>query len=60
MDDSNPNLNNEDNKDSYAQEGEITDSTIKRMKNNDGLDEFDNNFNNHDIFYNKMKNLFDD
>ena len=30
------------------------------MKNNDGLDEFDNNFNNHDKFYNKMKNLFDD
>jgi hypothetical protein len=38
---------------------EISEST-KRIKNNDGLDEFDNNFNNHDLFYNKMKNLFDD
>ena len=37
----------------------LSEST-KRIKNNDGLDEFDNNFNNHDLFYNKMKNLFDD
>jgi len=36
------------------------DSNIKREKNNDGLDEFDNNFNEHDKFYKKMKNLFDE
>ena len=54
------NLNNEENKDSNLQQGEITDSAMKRMKNNDGLDEYDNNFNNHDQFYNKMKNIFDE
>jgi hypothetical protein len=39
---------------------ELTESTYKRMKNEDGLDEFDNNFNNHDLFYNRMKRIFDD
>ena len=36
------------------------DSNIKRNMNNDGLDEFDNNFNEHDKFYKKMKNLLDE
>ena len=35
------------------------DSNIKKIRNNDGLDEFDNNFNEHDKFYKKMKNLLD-
>jgi hypothetical protein len=54
------NLNNEENKDSNLQQEEITESAMKRMKNNDGLDEYDNNFNNHDKSYNKMKNIFDE
>ena len=53
FEDSNMNFNKEEKND-------IRDSNLKRMKNNDGLDEFDNNFNNHDKFYNKMKNIFDD
>ena len=36
------------------------DSNIKKNINNDGLDEFDNNFNEHDKFYKKMKNLLDE
>ena len=36
------------------------DSKIKRMNNNDEFDEFDNNFNEHEKIYQKMKNLFDD
>ena len=36
------------------------DSYFKKIKNDDGLDEFDNNFNEHDKFYKKMINLFDD
>ena len=36
------------------------DSIVKKIKNNDGMDEFDNNFYGHEKFYKKMKNLFDD
>ena len=36
------------------------DSNIKKNINNDGLDEFDNNFNEHDKFYKKMKYLLDE
>ena len=59
LDESNKNLSKERNKNRNLKKDEISDSTIKRI-NNDGLDEFDNNFNNHDKFYNKMKKLFDD
>ena len=41
-------------------ETRLEDSKIKKIKNNDGLDEFDNNFNIHDIFYNKMRKIFDE
>jgi len=54
------NISDDEKNDKKPEMNEISDSKIKRMKNNDGLDEFDNNFNNHDKFYNKMKNLFDD
>ena len=36
------------------------DSYVKKIKNNDVLDEFDNNFYGHEKFFKKMKNLFDD
>ena len=36
------------------------DNRIEEMNNNDELDEFDNNFNEHDKFYKKMKNIFDE
>ena len=57
-------LNNEEVKDTDEIYNNIRikeDSNLKRIQNNDdGLDEFDNNFNEHDKFYKKMKNLFDD
>ena len=61
FDDSNMNFNVEEKKDSNLLNDDINDNTLKKIKNNnDGLDEFDNNFNNHDRFYNKMKRIFDD
>ena len=51
---------NDEKDDDDLEKKELTDSTYKRMKNDDGMDEFDNNFNNHDLFYNKMKRIFDD
>ena len=65
--------NNNDDEDIIYDNGEVKDtdeinidlkinedSKIKRMNNNDEFDEFDNNFNEHEKFYQKMKNLFDD
>ena len=60
FEDSNMNFNVEEKKDSNLLNDDVNDSTLKRIKNNDGLDEFDNNFNNHDRFYNKIKRIFDD
>ena len=60
FEDSNMNFKVEEKKDSNLLNDDINDSTLKRINNNDGLDEFDNNFNNHDRFYNKMKRIFDD
>ena len=59
LDDSNTNFSKEGKKNNNIKKNEITNSTLKRI-NNDGLDEFDNNFNNHDTFYNKMKKIFDE
>ena len=49
FDDSNSKVNSEENK-----------KTIRSNKNNDGMDEFDNNFYNHEKFFSRMKKLFDD
>ena len=57
--DKNLKINDFSAKDEEKKDG-LTESTYKRMKNADGLDEFDNNFNNHDLFYNRMKTIFDD
>ena len=58
--DLNDSKNNEEKNDSNLKKNDLTDSEFKKMKNNDGLDEFDNNFNNHDLFYSKMRKIFDE
>ena len=58
--DLNDSKNNEEKIDSNLKKNDLTDSEFKKMKNNDGLDEFDNNFNNHDLFYSKMRKIFDE
>ena len=52
--------NEEKNYDNINNRNLDKDTEIKPQKNSDELDEFDNDFNEHDKFYKKMKNIFDE